>query len=96
MNHNFQIQSSNFYNLWFYFLTWESIEEKKGDNVIGCLWEIDLATIDDLDEQEGVSQNIYQPMEVTVVRGSGKSPIGLQVYSGEDSPSVLFLNRPVV
>ena len=62
-----------------YFLTWQSIEKKNGDNVIGCLWEIDLATIDDLDEQEGVSQNIYQPMEVTVVRGSGKSPICLQV-----------------
>ena len=36
--------------------------------MIGCLWEIDLATRDELDEQEGVSQNIYQPMEVTVQR----------------------------
>lgn len=63
------------HKLWslFDFVTLQSIEEKAGDNVIGCLWEIDLATIDDLDEQEGVSQNIYQPMEVTVVRGSGKS-----------------------
>ena len=63
------------HKLWslFDFVTLQSIEEKAGDNVIGCLWEIDLGTIDDLDEQEGVSQNIYQPMEVTVVRGSGKS-----------------------
>ena len=54
-----------------------SIEHVVGDSVIGCLWEIDLSTLAELDEQEGVSQNIYQPMEVTVVKGKGQFSVSL-------------------
>ena len=40
-----------------------SIEQADGDHVIGCVWEIGKENLGELDIQEGVDQNIYQPIE---------------------------------
>ena len=46
---------------------------KDDDNdVIGCVYSIDKENLPELDRQEGVHQNIYEPKEITVIGSDGK------------------------
>ncbi len=57
MNHIWSIIT-----LWFFFLD---------DHVWGSVWELSTSDLPNLDEQEGVSQKRYQPIEMYVTTLSG-------------------------
>lgn len=40
--------------------------------MIGCVYSIDKENLAELDRQEGVHQNIYEPKEITVIGSDGK------------------------
>ena len=40
--------------------------------MIGCVYSIDKENLEELDRQEGVHQNIYEPKEITVIGSNGK------------------------
>ncbi|XP_069681439.1 gamma-glutamylcyclotransferase-like isoform X2 [Periplaneta americana] len=74
-----------------------------GKHVWGSIWEIDHANISDLDRQEGVPQNIYFPIQVSIQTESGKTyncrsyqlcktPEAEEVLPPERQPSQIYLD----
>jgi len=49
-----------------------TIIQHDGNDVIGCVYSIDKENLAELDRQEGVHQNIYEPKEITVIGSDGK------------------------
>ena len=50
-----------------------TIIESQENDVIGCVYSIDKENLGELDRQEGVHQNIYEPLEISVLGSDGKN-----------------------
>ena len=48
-----------------------TIIKSEGNDVIGCVYSIDKENLAELDRQEGVHQNIYEPLEISVLSSDG-------------------------
>uniref|UniRef100_A0A1B0AXV6 gamma-glutamylcyclotransferase n=1 Tax=Glossina palpalis gambiensis TaxID=67801 RepID=A0A1B0AXV6_9MUSC len=57
--------------------------------VLGTLWEIDLINLSDLDEQEGVPQEIYRPLSLSIAHRPNRTTVA-RVYALVNQPSTDF------
>ncbi|KAH8371767.1 hypothetical protein KR093_008805, partial [Drosophila rubida] len=63
-----------------------TIVRTPGAHTWGALWELELHTLPDLDNQEGVSHGVYQPINVPVHSLLDKQTIECRVYHLCDQP----------
>ncbi|XP_045461880.1 gamma-glutamylcyclotransferase-like [Harmonia axyridis] len=64
-----------------------TIVEKKGAHVWGALWTLDNEHMTTLDEQEGVKQNLYNPLTVEVECPDGQTRT-CRVYQQTSNPKI--------
>ncbi|XP_069681445.1 gamma-glutamylcyclotransferase-like [Periplaneta americana] len=67
-----------------------TIVQENGKHVWGTIWEIDNSDLSKLDEEEGVPQNIYIPIEVYVTTPNGNK---LKCRCYQLSPEVLEVEK---
>ncbi|XP_023170617.1 gamma-glutamylcyclotransferase-like [Drosophila hydei] len=60
-----------------------------GTYVFGAIWEIDMCNLNDLDNQEGVSNGIYKPISVPVHSLHGNEKIICRAYHLSNQPETI-------
>ncbi|CAG5090698.1 Oidioi.mRNA.OKI2018_I69.PAR.g12690.t1.cds [Oikopleura dioica] len=77
-----------------------TIIESQENDVIGCVYSIDKENLAELDRQEGVHQNIYEPLEISALGSDGKNYLCRTYYkkdvaegrTKQDPPSKAYVS----